>query len=878
MSAAPTGSVAGYGSPGRHNRMLSTASALRRALGRLSYGSFNDSTTNVERRLSRNSADETSKSVPPIPSVVPQSGNIESTPLPMLSITVLSIMMLGEFLSASVCTPFLLFMVKGFGTFTTDGDVSFWTGILVATFFLTQFLTSLLWQTVADKYGRRTVLVASLLGGSVFCTTFGTSKTLGQALCLRLMQGVFAGSIGVARGSVSSFTDQSNEGRAYAILGFCWGFGGVSGSMIGGVFESPAIKWPQVFGKVQLLIAYPYLLPCAMAGSIMFTGAVLACFLAPDGGPCISITQETKTVVWQNDGDLHTIHEHEEAPLLPKPSTQAIAIPVPFNERSTNGGLGTTTPRDSRFQSSGIPLDRTNTIMSSKSRRSGFGPSGTAGVPMDRTYTMASAKSGVSRRSAYRPRLARNATTAGAAAAIMARRRSVTSMASSSARPRQSIVGDDSEEINPQTPASSTSRMSFARRLVLANENAVNHIADLWVAAAMFVDQGDAFNDFDADPEDYWGSEDEGELDEDWNEDETNPEASYPPHRSRSQMQSGNGVSPFRASDLSSSSPATSPNPRAMPLPSHRDRQNSFNLSINTNVLDSPSQRRFSSNYPGIYGAGTPTMSEMPRSPLLFRSELESEAENQGLAPIMESTVASHTSPVPKALSNKNSEQIETTDEKTIQEPSMISQIPVMVIMQYGLLALHATTHDQVFMSYLVSNYYAGGLNLNAGHFAQLIALMSFAQIIYQFYLYPHLGPPRGPFSHLTMFRIGSVLFIVGYLSVIFFRKPLATPEGHGTGLLMTALAASMAIRFCGGTFGYTSISILLNYMTPPHAVGYANGIAQSVVSLARCVGPILGGYLWSTSINGNPEGYPFGFIVCAGICVLAIIHSMFIR
>ena len=32
--------------------------------------------------------------------------------------------------------------------------------------------------------------------------------------------------------------------------------------------------------------------------------------------------------------------------------------------------------------------------------------------------------------------------------------------------------------------------------------------------------------------------------------------------------------------------------------------------------------------------------------------------------------------------------------------------------------------------------------------------------------------------------------------------------------------------------------------MTPPHAVGYANGVAQSIVSLARCVGPVLGGYV----------------------------------
>lgn len=32
--------------------------------------------------------------------------------------------------------------------------------------------------------------------------------------------------------------------------------------------------------------------------------------------------------------------------------------------------------------------------------------------------------------------------------------------------------------------------------------------------------------------------------------------------------------------------------------------------------------------------------------------------------------------------------------------------------------------------------------------------------------------------------------------------------------------------------------------VTPPSAVGYANGIAQSIVSLARCLGPVIGGYV----------------------------------
>lgn len=109
--------------------------------------------------------------------------------------------------------------------------------VKVSTFFLTQFLTSLLWvrtnslnphynterhgkqATVAAKHSQRLVLTISLLGSAVTCCLFGTSTSIQQAIAIRLLQGVFAGAIGVARGCVTSVTDQSNEGRAYAILG-----------------------------------------------------------------------------------------------------------------------------------------------------------------------------------------------------------------------------------------------------------------------------------------------------------------------------------------------------------------------------------------------------------------------------------------------------------------------------------------------------------------------------------------------------------------------------------------------------------------------------------------------------------------------------------
>ena len=48
--------------------------------------------------------------------------------------------------------------------------------------------------------------------------------------------------------------------------------------------------------------------------------------------------------------------------------------------------------------------------------------------------------------------------------------------------------------------------------------------------------------------------------------------------------------------------------------------------------------------------------------------------------------------------------------------------------------------------------------------------------------------------------------------------------------------------------------------VSPPHILGYANGVAQSIVSFARFLGPVLGGYVSKLFVYANIET-PFNFI-----------------
>lgn len=740
---------------------------------------------------------------------------------------VLSITLLGEFLTANVSTPFLIFMVGGFDGFGEGSDVGFYSGLLVSTFFFTQFLTSLLWATVAEKHGRRIVLFLSLLGGSITCALFGTSTSLKQAVAIRMMQGVFAGAIGVARGCVTLISDPSNEGRAYAILGFCWGLGGVAGAIVGGAFESPAQKWPNVFGKLPLFVKYPYLLPTSIAASVTLAGAILSLFLGPDGGPregAIRLPPEKIT-----DTVHPTIPEEEfipSSPVATLPRKASLYEGLRKASRTFSGVFASRVPETA--SSPPVPLPQSssgNRPFPRTSRADGYayGYGGAGGRALSFRSRVGSNMSGMSYLRGSQGNLRHRAS-------------NLTALAGEGV-PRS--FATDSE-------------LSFAQRLVLANENAVTNIADLWVAAAMNVDNEEVFEADDTELEGPY----ESVFDPDADEPTENLPAGDGDAATERGMRIAGGFAPSPSVPGTRRSSRASPfrrpsSPRHLASQSPQRRRPSLQYGTPGQPFDvSSPPRRFSNTVPGIFahpGVKTPlAVTEAQR--VLNAPDPSQVQESTDAVPIVEG-----------------------------KQPSLMSQLPLAIVFQYGLLALHTTTHDMVFLTYVVSNYESGGLNLTAGDFSQLTAMMCLAQIAFQFYLYPNIGPPRGRFSHLAMFRLGTLLFIPGYITVTFYRV-FAGPESGGSLLLMICLTISTAVRYCGATFTFTSVSILLNYMSPPPVVGMANGVAQSIVSLARGFGPLLGGYVWSASVQGNPSGYYVGFVMAGAACALAVCHTFFIR
>lgn len=80
----------------------------------------------------------------------------------------------------------------------------------------------------------------------------------------------------------------------------------------------------------------------------------------------------------------------------------------------------------------------------------------------------------------------------------------------------------------------------------------------------------------------------------------------------------------------------------------------------------------------------------------------------------------------------------------------------------------------------------------------------------------------------------------------------------------MTGMVVLSSIRYLANCLSFTAVTVLINVLTPPPLVPLANGLAQSLISLARFIGPLLGGSIFSASIAGPTPQPATGFLFIA--------------
>ena len=153
----------------------------------------------------------------------------------------------------SLVFPFLPLYIRELGV-ATRGSLEFWSGMVFSTQAFVMMLSSPLWGVVADRYGRKPMLLRATIGGAVLITLMGFVQSAEQLVLLRTIQGAVTGVISSVNALVAASTPKEKTGSALGLL-MLGRWGGIAlGPVIGGVLGD-AFGYRESFIITGILLA-----------------------------------------------------------------------------------------------------------------------------------------------------------------------------------------------------------------------------------------------------------------------------------------------------------------------------------------------------------------------------------------------------------------------------------------------------------------------------------------------------------------------------------------------------------------------------------------------------------------------------------------------
>lgn len=148
----------------------------------------------------------------------------------------LAVCVFGSFttlVSLSMLLPFLPLYVRQLGV-DSPAAVIQWSGIAFGATFLGTAATAPLWGRLADRYGRKPMLVRAAIGMAVVMSLIGVVHTVHQLVALRLIAGLVGGYASASTVMVGTQAPKARAGWALGILSTGALAGNLIGPLVGG--------------------------------------------------------------------------------------------------------------------------------------------------------------------------------------------------------------------------------------------------------------------------------------------------------------------------------------------------------------------------------------------------------------------------------------------------------------------------------------------------------------------------------------------------------------------------------------------------------------------------------------------------------------------
>jgi DHA1 family tetracycline resistance protein-like MFS transporter len=160
-----------------------------------------------------------------------------------------------------IVIPVLPFYAEGSRFNATPRTV----GLLFASYSVMQLIFSPILGRLSDKYGRRPVLLISIIGTGIGFLILGFATTLWMLFVGRILDGITGGNISTAQAYIADITTKEDRAKGMGLIGAAFGLGFVFGPAIGGVLSRWGVGVPFLF-----------------AAGLCFANAILLYFTLPE--------------------------------------------------------------------------------------------------------------------------------------------------------------------------------------------------------------------------------------------------------------------------------------------------------------------------------------------------------------------------------------------------------------------------------------------------------------------------------------------------------------------------------------------------------------------------------------------------------------------
>jgi MFS family permease len=117
-------------------------------------------------------------------------------------------------------------------------DLDLWTAASASSSGLSMAIASPIWGILGDRYGRKPMLIRSMLGGAITVGLIFLVQTPAQLVVLRILQGATSGTVAAATSLVAAETPRSRVGWALGVVTSAVALGGAIVPVVGGIAGS----------------------------------------------------------------------------------------------------------------------------------------------------------------------------------------------------------------------------------------------------------------------------------------------------------------------------------------------------------------------------------------------------------------------------------------------------------------------------------------------------------------------------------------------------------------------------------------------------------------------------------------------------------------